>query len=60
MIVMNGGPGIEQSEAVLFPYDDRSIPFRYRLQIGQSRASTPTRATASLWSGAHRVLPTAR
>ena len=34
MLVLNGGPGVEVSEAVLFPYDDRTIPFKYRLQIG--------------------------
>ena len=41
MIVLNGGPGIEISEAVLFPYDDRSIPFRYRLQIGLVEGLNP-------------------
>ena len=41
MIVHNGGPGIEISEAVLFPYDDRSIPFRYRLQIGLVEGLNP-------------------
>ncbi len=41
MIVLNGGPGIEISEAVLFPYDDRTIPFRYRLQIGLVEGLNP-------------------
>ena len=41
MIVLNGGPGIEISEAVLFPYDDRTIPFRYRLQIGLVEGVNP-------------------
>ena len=41
MIVLNGGPGVEVSEAVLFPYDDRTIPFRYRLQIGLVEGVNP-------------------
>ena len=41
MIVMNGGPGGPVSEAVLFPYDDRTIPFRYRLQIGLVEGMNP-------------------
>ena len=41
MIVLNGGPRIEISEAVLFPYDDRTIPFRYRLQIGLVEGVNP-------------------
>ena len=41
MIVLNGGPGIEINEAVLFPYDDRTLPFRYRLQIGLVEGLNP-------------------
>ena len=41
MIVLNGGPGIEIGEAVLFPYDDRTLPFRYRLQIGLVEGLNP-------------------
>ena len=41
MLVLNGGPGVEVSEAVLFPYDDRTIPFRYRLQHGLVEGVNP-------------------
>ena len=41
MRVLNGGPTVEVSEAVLFPYDDRTIPFRYRLQIGLVEGLNP-------------------
>ena len=41
MIVLNGGTGGDVSEAVLFPYDDRTIPFRYRLQIGLVEGMNP-------------------
>ena len=36
MIVHNGGPGVRIDQATLFPFDDRSVPFRYRLQSGLS------------------------
>ena len=41
MLVLNGGPGVDVSEAVLFPYDDRTIPFRYRLQHGLVEGVNP-------------------
>ena len=41
MIVQNGSPAVELSEAVLFPYDDRTIPFRYRLKIGLVEGMNP-------------------
>ena len=41
MIVHNGGPAVELSEAALFPYDDRTIPFRYRLRIGLVEGLNP-------------------
>ena len=41
MLVLNGGPAVDVSEAVLFPYDDRTIPFRYRLQIGLVEGLNP-------------------
>ena len=41
MIVHNGGPGVSVSEAVLFPFDDHSTPFRYRLQCGLVPAASP-------------------
>ena len=41
MIIHNGGVMAPLSEAVLFPYDDRSIPFRYRLRIGLVEGMNP-------------------
>lgn len=41
MIVHNGGMMTPLSEAVLFPYDDRTIPFRYRLRIGLVEGMNP-------------------
>jgi hypothetical protein len=34
MIVNNGGPDIKLDEAVLFPFDKWSMPFRYRVKYG--------------------------
>ena len=47
--VQNGGPSLPVSEAVLFPFDDRSVPLRYRLQIGLVGATNP-------WKGHEIVL----
>ena len=41
MIVHNGGVMAPLSQAVLFPYDDRTIPFRYRLRIGLVEGMNP-------------------
>ena len=41
MIVDNGGPNVQVDEAVLFPFDDRSIPFRYRLEVGLVAQTNP-------------------
>ena len=41
MRVINGGPNVQVEEAVLFPFDDHSMPFRYRLQIGLVPGTNP-------------------
>ena len=41
MIVENGGPHVQVDEAVLFPFDDHSVPLRYGLQIGLVPATNP-------------------
>ena len=41
MRVLNGGPGIPIDEAVLFPFDESSVPLRYRLQTGLVPAVNP-------------------
>jgi len=41
MRVLNGGPGIQIDEAVLFPFDESSVPLRYRLQTGLVPAMNP-------------------
>ena len=49
MLVKNGGSNLDVEEAVLFPFDDRSIPMRYRLQAGLISATNP-------WKPHQRVL----
>ena len=41
MRVLNGGPSLHIDEAVLFPFDDHSMPLRYRLHIGLVPATNP-------------------
>ena len=41
MIVKNGGPDINLDEAVLFPFDKWSMPFRYRVRYGLVSATNP-------------------
>jgi hypothetical protein len=41
MIVENGGPAVDLKEAVLFPFDARSIQLRYLLQPGLIPATNP-------------------
>ena len=41
MIVENGGPPLDLEEAVLFPFDSRSVPLRYRLEPGLVAATNP-------------------
>ena len=41
MIVENGGPSVDLKEAVLFPFDARSIQLRYLLQPGLIPATNP-------------------
>ena len=41
MIVENGGPPTDLNEAVLFPFDSRTIPLRYLLQPGLVPATNP-------------------
>ena len=43
MIVENGGPPTDLDEAVLFPFDSRTIPLRYLLQPGLVPATNPYR-----------------
>ncbi len=51
MRVQNGGPNVQVEEAVLFPFDDQCMPFRYRLQVGLVPGTNP-------YSGHERVLET--
>ena len=44
MRVLNGGPGVHINEAVLFPFDESSVPLRYRLRIGLVPALNPYKA----------------
>mgnify|MGYP001069729514 CR=1 FL=1 len=41
MIVENGGPPLDLDEAVLFPYDNSSVPLRYLLQPGLVPSTNP-------------------
>ena len=41
MIVENGGPSVDLTEAVLFPFDARSIQLRYLLQPGLIPGTNP-------------------
>ena len=41
MIVENGGPAVDLTEAVLFPFDARSIQLRYLLQPGLIPGTNP-------------------
>ena len=41
MILENGGPPLDLEEAVLFPFDSRSVPLRYRLQPGLVTSTNP-------------------
>ena len=41
MIIENGGPLTDLDEAVLFPFDSRTIPLRYLLQPGLVPATNP-------------------
>ncbi|MBM4029090.1 MAG: hypothetical protein FJ280_27395 [Planctomycetes bacterium] len=41
MIVHNGGPGARIDQATLFPFDDRSVPLRYRVRSGLSTPENP-------------------
>ena len=41
MKVLNGGPALDIDEAVLFPFDEYSVPLRYRLQVGLVPANNP-------------------
>ena len=41
MLVKNGGPDMDLNEAVLFPFDKWSMPFRYRVRYGLVSATNP-------------------
>ena len=42
MKIFNGGPpGLDLDEIVLFPFDEYSMPLRYRLQVGIVAANNP-------------------
>jgi hypothetical protein len=42
MTVDFGGPAAGLEEVVLFPFDDVTIPYRYRVQVGLVTATSPT------------------
>lgn len=39
VVVNNGGPAVSLREAVLFPFDNHSLPLTYRLRLGLIRGS---------------------
>ena len=40
MILQNGAPAVVLQEAVLFPFDDHSLPFQYSLELGLIASGT--------------------